>query len=93
MEHEGTLVELTTVGSAMEGQMLVDVLMSGGIAAMLRGGEISGYGLTMANPGGGAGTVLVKESDLPEAQEFLRKWRVPLLEEHQGADPEGSADS
>lgn len=68
--------------------MLVDLLLSGGIAAMLRDGAVSGYGLITANPGGGAGTVLVPEHDLADAQDFLRKYRVPLLEEQaEGTKP------
>lgn len=86
MDKPDVLTELTTVSSALEGQMLVDLLLSGGIAAMLRDGALSGYGGITANPGGGAATVLVHAADLPDAQDFLRLWRVPLLEEDQAGD-------
>lgn len=87
MNESDELVELTTVGSTMEGQMLVELLMSGGIAAMLRDGSISGYGGISVNPSGGAGSLLVHRSHLADAQEFLRLYRVPLLEESDAADP------
>jgi hypothetical protein len=81
MDTPDHLVELTSVATALEGKMLVDLLLSGGIAAMLRDGAVSGYGGISINPSGGAGSVMVYQRDLADAREFVQKWNVPLLKE------------
>jgi len=82
------LVVLQTVLTEVEGQILCDVLNSGGIDAMLHGAGLSGYGLITASAHGGAGEIMVHARDLEEARRFVKLWQAPLLEESD-AVPEG----
>jgi hypothetical protein len=78
---DGTLVHLCSVMNDIEGQIIRDLLESGGIAALYRSGGLGGYGMISANLTGGAGEVLVYPADLSEARRFLELWQKPLLEE------------
>jgi hypothetical protein len=75
------LVRLCTVTTEIEGQILTDLLNSGGIEAMFHSAGLSGYGLINAAGFGGAGEVLVRARHLDEARNFVKMWQTPLLDE------------
>jgi hypothetical protein len=85
MRDETHLVQLCTVMTEPEGQILCDLLNSGGIPAMLHSFQISGYGMFTASFGGGWGEVLVHAKNLAEARHTVELWQVPLLEESDAA--------
>jgi hypothetical protein len=75
------LVVLQIVLTEAEGQILCDLLNSGGINAILHGTQLSGYGMITSAIHGGAGEILVHAKDVEEARNFVRMWQTPLLEE------------
>ena len=80
------LVTVCTVMTEVEGQILRDLLESGGIEAMFHTNQLSGYGGINTSFGGSAGEVLVHAKDLDEARNFVKMWQTPLLEEYNAED-------
>ena len=70
------LIELCTVQTQSEGQLVIDLLMEGGVPAVLQRSD------DPARPGaaiplqGNCCVVLVAEGDFPDAQLLLEDWQV-----------------